>query len=156
MKDNLICTILGKVNKRYEIPIFDDNIKETKIPNLDFKTKVWFDSTLLKEVMDDFKVLHTDAMKLIVTDGKFNIRGESDLKKLDLGLSEDSGVQVSQNEPIDVMAKYSTEYIKKMISQKLSRIVTLQFNTDYPLQISYIEKSKFKLDIILAPRVEND
>ena len=54
-------------------------------------------------------------------------------------------------------AKYSLEYLKKMISgSKLADKVSLQFNTDYPLKIQYTVLDKLSMSFILAPRVDND
>ena len=51
----------------------------------------------------------------------------------------------------------SIEYLKKMVGgAKLSEIITLQFNKDYPLRIGFAEQGKFELNFILAPRVENE
>ena len=56
-----------------------------------------------------------------------------------------------------VKAKYSIEYLKKMINgSKLSEEVLVQFNTDYPLKLEYKSVDKVMLSFILAPRVEND
>jgi DNA polymerase III sliding clamp (beta) subunit (PCNA family) len=56
-----------------------------------------------------------------------------------------------------VQSKYSIEYLKKMIGgSKLSEQVTLEFNKDYPLKLTFKEVDKFLLSFILAPRVEND
>ena len=54
-------------------------------------------------------------------------------------------------------AKYSIEYLKKMISGgKLADEVTVQFSKDYPLKLEYIAIDKLRLAFILAPRVENE
>ena len=56
-----------------------------------------------------------------------------------------------------VKAKYSIEYLKKMIaSSKVSDTVVVQFNKDYPLKLEYKVVDKMMLSFILAPRVEND
>ena len=54
-------------------------------------------------------------------------------------------------------AKYSLEYLKKMIAGgKLSENVSLHFNNDYPMKLEYKVKDRLSLSFILAPRVDND
>ena len=56
-----------------------------------------------------------------------------------------------------VKSKYSIEYLKKMVAgSKISNEVSIQFNKDYPLKLSFKEVDKVLLSFILAPRVEND
>ena len=56
-----------------------------------------------------------------------------------------------------VKAKYSIEYLKKMITaSKLTNEVRIQFNKDYPLKLEYKAVDKLLLSFVLAPRVEND
>ena len=56
-----------------------------------------------------------------------------------------------------VRAKYSIEYLKKMINgSKIADEMTIRFNKDYPLKLEYKALDKVMLSFILAPRVEND
>ena len=56
-----------------------------------------------------------------------------------------------------VRSKYSIEYLKKMIgASKLSDVVELGFNKDYPLKMDFKAVDKLLLSFILAPRVENE
>ena len=56
-----------------------------------------------------------------------------------------------------VSAKYSVEYLKKMIQgSKLADKVKIQFNKDYPLKLDYHTIDKVMLSFILAPRVESE
>ena len=56
-----------------------------------------------------------------------------------------------------VKAKYSIEYLKKMITgSKIADEVSIYFNNDYPLKLEYKTVDKVILSFILAPRVENE
>ena len=49
------------------------------------------------------------------------------------------------------------EYLKKMLaSSKVSDEVVLEFSTDYPLKMSFVEIDRFNLVHILAPRVDDE
>ncbi len=56
-----------------------------------------------------------------------------------------------------VKAKYSIEYLKKMVSgSKIADTVQIQFNKDYPLKVDFKEVDRVMLSFILAPRVRKD
>ena len=68
---------------------------------------------------------------------------------------EDKSTKISTSEK--VKAKYSIEYLKKMIGgSKLCDEVEIHFGKDYPLRLDYKTVDRVMLSFILAPRVEND
>ena len=70
-------------------------------------------------------------------------------------IKESENTKINTTAP--AKAKYSVEYLKKMINgSKLADTVTIQFNKDYPLKLDYKTVDKLSLSFILAPRVEND
>ena len=70
-------------------------------------------------------------------------------------IKEGDNIKIEASEK--VKAKYSIEYLKKMIGAgKLSENVELKFNKDYPLKIDFKAVDKLLLSFILAPRVENE
>ena len=52
-------------------------------------------------------------------------------------------------------AKYSGEYLSKMTFEKLKTNVEIEYKKDYPMLITYSQFDSYKLQFILAPRVEN-
>ena len=82
---------------------------------------------------------------------------EGDLNQAKIEIKEDETTKITFSSDDKVRAKYSIEYLKKMISgSKLSDEVTIHFNKDYPLKLEYKSVDKVMLSFILAPRVEND
>ena len=80
---------------------------------------------------------------------------EGDLNKARIDITSDEETTINAKEK--VKAKYSIEYLKKMIQgSKIADNVTIQFNKDYPLKLDYMAVDKVSLSFVLAPRVEND
>jgi DNA polymerase III sliding clamp (beta) subunit (PCNA family) len=85
------------------------------------------------------------------------LQAEGELNQAKIEMKEDESTRISMNGDERVKAKYSIEYLKKMINgSKLSDEVIIQFNKDYPLKLEYKTVDKVMLSFILAPRVEND
>ena len=87
---------------------------------------------------------------------KFTVSAEGDLSqaKIEMKESESTKIKVDGDK---VKAKYSIEYLKKMIcGSKIADEVSIYFSNDYPLKLEYKTVDKVLLSFILAPRVEND
>ncbi len=96
-------------------------------------------------------------MAFIAEPKKFTLHAEGDLNQARIDIKEDENTKVTMNGDEKIRAKYSIEYLKKMINgSKLSDDVLIQFNKDYPLKLEYKTVDKVMLSFILAPRVEND
>jgi hypothetical protein len=86
-----------------------------------------------------------------------NILADGDLSKAKIEIKEGDNVKILTESEDKIRAKYSIEYLKKMMGgSKLSDEVTIQLNKDYPLKLDYKSVDKVSLSFILAPRVEND
>ena len=72
-------------------------------------------------------------------------------------IKNDDNTVIKVDSEDKIKAKYSLEYLKKMIAGgKLHEKVSLYFNTDYPLKLEYKVTDRLLLSFILAPRVDND
>ena len=85
------------------------------------------------------------------------VKAEGDLSKALIEIKPDDVTIIKTTSTDKFKAKYSLEYLKKMIAGgKLADTVSLHFNTDYPLKIEYKLTDVLLLSFILAPRVDND
>jgi len=149
--------IKGNSTRTFEIPIIELEEKDQKIPELDFPVEIKTTSSLLSESIEDVDIV-AEAVNFIAEKNKFVILAEGDLNKakIEIDANEDTKITLSGDED-KIKAKYSIEYLKKMISGgKLADQVSIRFNKDYPLKIEFVSVDKLLLSFILAPRVEND
>ena len=157
LDDNrLKITLKSSTTRTFNLPLIELEEKEQKVPDLKFPISVKTSSSILNEAIADVDVVG-ESVAFIVEPKKFTLHAEGDLNQAKIEIKEDETTKVSTSSDDMVKAKYSIEYLKKMINgSKLSDEVIIQFNKDYPLKLEYKSVDKVMLSFILAPRVEND
>ena len=146
----------SNTTRTFNLPIIDLEEKEQKVPDLKFPITIKTSSGIFNEAIADVDVVG-ESVAFIAEPKKFTLHAEGDLNQAKIEIKEDDSTKVATNSDEKVKAKYSIEYLKKMINgSKLSDEVIIQFNKDYPLKLEYKSVDKVMLSFILAPRVEND
>ncbi len=142
--------------RTFNLPIIELEEKEQKVPDLKFPVSIRTASSILNEAISDVDVVG-ESVAFIAEPKKFTLHAEGDLNQAKIEIKEDEVTKISTSSDEKIKAKYSIEYLKKMISgSKISEEVTIQFNKDYPLKLDYKTVDKVMLSFILAPRVENE
>ncbi|MBW2978813.1 proliferating cell nuclear antigen (pcna) [Candidatus Woesearchaeota archaeon] len=142
--------------RTFSIPIIDIEEKEQRIPNLSFPVSITSRSHVLNDAIDDADIV-AEAVTLSAEPDKLSISAEGDLSKAHIEVNSDDTTSISSDTKAKIKAKYSIEYLKKMMNgSKLSDFVSIYFNQDYPLKLEYKVVDKLLLSFILAPRVDND
>jgi len=148
--------IKGTSTRTFSLPLIDIEDKEQKIPDLNFNVNINTTCSVVNEAIDFLSIV-ADSVTFAAENSKFTINAEGDLNKakIDIQSGDETKITVEGNDKIK--AKYSIEYLKKMISgSKLSDNIDICFNSDYPLKLEYRVVDKVQMSFILAPRVEND
>ncbi|MBI2557865.1 proliferating cell nuclear antigen (pcna) [Candidatus Woesearchaeota archaeon] len=154
--NRLKITLKSSTTRTFNLPIIDLEEKEQKVPDLKFPITIKTSSSILNEAIADVDVVG-ESVAFIAEPKKFTLQAEGDLNQAKIEIKEDDSTKVNTNSDEKIKAKYSIEYLKKMINgSKLSDDVVIQFNKDYPLKLEYKSVDKVMLSFILAPRVEND
>jgi proliferating cell nuclear antigen len=155
-EENKLKIILQSTSTRtFYLPLIDMDNKEQKIPTLSFSAKISTLSSLLNDAVDDVDVVG-ESVTFGAQAEQFIVASKGDLSKATVEIPADGQTKIECSED-GAKAKYSIEYLKKMIQgSKLSDHVTIEFSKDYPLKISYLVKDKVDLSFVLAPRVDND
>ncbi len=152
--NKLSIQLKGNTTRTFNLPIIELEEKEQKIPDLKFPTTVTLPSSMLTSVIEDADIV-AESVTFEVEKGKFTIHAAGDLSQAKIEIKEGEDVKIEGSGK--VKAKYSIEYLKKMIgASKLSENVEVKFNNDYPLKLDFKAVDKLLLSFILAPRVEND
>ena len=110
----------------------------------------------MTEAIEDVSVV-AESVTFLGEKGLLSVKAEGDLSKAFIEIKPDDTTIIKTTSNDKLKAKYSLEYLKKMIpGGKLAENVSLYFNNDYPLKLEYKLKDKLSLSFILAPRVDND
>ncbi len=154
-EDNkLSIRLKGNTTRTFNLPIIELEEKEQKIPDLKFPITVTMPSNTLTGAIEDADIV-AESVTFEVEKGKFTVHAVGDLSQAKIEMKEGDNIKIVASEK--VKAKYSIEYLKKMIGGgKLSENVEIRFNKDYPLKIDFKAVDKLLLSFILAPRVENE
>ncbi len=145
----------GKISRTFYVPLIDIQEGEQQIPQLEFKAKVKTKSEVISDAVEDADVI-SDSVSFIIEENKFVIESKGDSSKVRVEVPNDEDTSINASES-PIRAKYSIEYLKKILkAAKLSEDVELQFSTDYPLRLDFVDQDKLQLIFILAPRVETE
>ena len=148
--------IQNKSTRTFSLPIIDMDERQQKIPDLKFPLKIKSKAPIVSDAIDDVDIVG-ESVAFMCEQDTMTIAAEGDLSRVKIDIKSDDETSIQSELATPAKAKYSIEYLKKMIQgSKISEDVTLQFNTDYPLKIEFLELDKVYLAFILAPRVEND
>ena len=146
----------GQTTRSFSIPTLELEDKEQRVPELTFPMRVEMSSDLLSSSIEDVSVV-AESVTFLGEKNQLSIKAEGDLSKAFIEIRPDEETHIKTDSTDKIKAKYSLEYLKKMISGgKLSDRVSLYFNNDYPLKLEYKVVDRLLLSFILAPRVDND
>ncbi len=155
-ENKLKIQLKGNTTRSFSIPIIELEDKEQKVPDLSFPISIETTASTLTESVEDVSVV-AESVTFLAEKNFFNIKAEGDLSKAFIEIKPDEDTAIKTESVDKFKAKYSLEYLKKMIAgAKLTDKVSLYFNNDYPLKIEYKQVDKLVLSFILAPRVDND
>lgn len=144
----------GDSQRLFNLSLIDIEEKEQHIPELEFKSNVIMSSKMLEDAVEDVGIV-AESVALGLSKERMTIRGEGNLSNAHIEFLKGANTEITVNE--DINAKYSIEYLKKLIKGgKLSDKVVIRWNTDYPLKLEYNVLDKLALSFILAPRISED
>ncbi|MBN2052341.1 proliferating cell nuclear antigen (pcna) [Candidatus Woesearchaeota archaeon] len=153
-ENKLKITLKGTSIRTFHIPLIEVENKEQKVPELKFAATITTEANILNEAIEDADIVG-ESVSFIAEPKRLIVSATGDMNKANIDIDAGEGTKITATDK--VKAKYSLEYLKKMIQgSKLSDKVKLQFSKDYPLELEYKETNKVQLMFILAPRVDND
>ena len=146
----------GESIRNFNLSLINIEDKAQKIPDLKFDGKIEIPTILFNESIEDMDVV-SDSVALIAESDKFLIEAAGNLHSARVNFTKGDDIKINFSGAGKIKAKYSTEYLKKIIKGgRLSDVALVNFSNDYPLKIEYKIMDKLDLQFILAPRVSND
>lgn len=138
------------VDKR--VPILEDLVTETPIPNIAFRARAQITTTALKETLKDLQLIGAN-MSLQITaevlhfgasDGYLSADGEFERGADDL-------LFIAADEPS--VSVFTTDYLLNIVNtlSKVTEAVEIQISNDTPIKVTTKDLNDVKLDYYLAP-----
>lgn len=145
----------GKTIRTFSIPIIDLDDKEQKVPELSFGATITMAASTLNDAIEDADIV-AESVSFLANKEGMTVIAEGDLSHAKIEIKSDDTTQINVHGDGELRAKYSIEYLKKMMQgAKIADNVAIHFNNDYPLRLDYKTVDRVSLSFILAPRVEN-
>lgn len=148
----------GSSKRHFTLPVIDVSKEET--PDLaklesGFTTNLFIDSELLAGGVEDAELVG-DSVVFTVRNDILILNAENDTSSTRLEIQPSSALDL-QKVPEPVRARYSVDYLKKMLkAKKLASRAKISLSSEYPMKISFDVPEKLNLSFILAPRVEEN
>lgn len=155
-KNKLKLTLKGDSKRTFNISLLNLENQDQKVPKLNFPLTISIKTIHLDEAIEDAGIIG-ESVSLIADKESFIISSEGTTSNAKVEILSDDNTKILTNTENKIKAKYSVEYLKKMIkASKLADEVSIQFDENYPLKLDYLVKDKLSLQFVLAPRVQND
>lgn len=155
-ENKLKVIIRGANTRTFSLLLIELEDREQRVPDLKFNATITADALQLQSAIEDADIV-AESLAFIAEEKSLVINAEGDLNKALIEMVADNHTKIVIKEGQKVRARYSIEYLKKMIqSARLAEKVTIEFSKDYPLKLSFKVIDKLSLEFILAPRVENE
>ena len=149
-------TLKSDTMRKFSLPLIDIEEKEKKKPELKFPVTIRTTAGILNDAIEDVGIV-AESVSFSASPNGMRVLAEGDLSKAEIDIVPDDKTRIDADNKEEVKAKYSVEYLKKMIAgSKISDEVTIQFDKNYPLLLEFKAVDKVLLNFILAPRVDND
>jgi len=153
-KNKLEMLVEGATKRTFEVPVLDIKRDKPPIEQLTFPVKIDLESNVLEDCIEDAAVVG-ESIIFEASPDNFKISSKGDTTSWQQELKKGDGGLLNISATEALKSRYQIEYLKKMAKAcKLSKQVTLEFGTDYPLRLSFKEIDKVNLNFILAPLSE--
>ena len=153
-KNKLELMVEGSNKRTFEIPVLDIKRDKPPVEQLSFPAKIDLESDVFEDGVEDALVIG-DSVVFEATPSTFKAWSKSDTSSWQLELQKGQQGLLNLEAKENLKSRYQLEYLKKMAKAcKISKQLTLEFGTDYPLRLSFREIDKVNLNFILAPMSE--
>lgn len=154
--NTLKITAKGASMRTFEIPLIEVTTEKPPIDQLVFESVVSLNSELFEQGIADAELIGDSVIIETSQDG-FCMRAKGDVRSSSLELKKNDKGLLKLEAKGAAKAQYPLEYLKKMAKAgKVAKHVTLEFNSDYPMRLTFKAIDKMSLSFILAPRVSEE
>jgi proliferating cell nuclear antigen len=145
----------GNGLRKFKLSMLDIKADNPPIDKLKFSGRVVMKSEVLEEGIADADII-ADSLVMQTAPDTFRISTKGDTSSAELELKKGQEGLIEFHAPENLRSRYPLEYLKKMIkAAKISDKTVLEFGTDYPMRLSFVDTDRISLRFILAPRVED-
>jgi len=151
----LTIVLLGRVERRFTLPLLDIEGQELPRPQLNLTVTAMMLSDTLRDSLKDAGLI-SESVRLKAEDDKLVLSARSDKGEMEAVFTKENGslLDIDVQEPAE--ASYGLDFLDKIVSKayRISEMVTLKFATNMPLALKFDIAGGGALSYLLAPRME--
>jgi len=151
----LVVVLLGRVERRFALPLLDIAGQELPEPRLSLTASAQMLSDTFRDALKD-AALFSESVRLKAEEDKLVMQARSDKGEWEAIFTRENGslIDISIEEPAE--ASYGLDFLDKIVSKayRISEIITLRFATNMPLHLRFDIAGGGTLSYLLAPRME--
>ncbi len=144
----------NRTTRSFKLPMM--KLVEAEKPPIEriteFKAEITLPADILADAIEDASLI-SDSLIFLVEQDRITIRAEGTTKETETVVEQGEGVSIQTEETI--RARYSVEYLKKIIKgSKVGSDCKIFLASNYPMKIVFSDQG-IRLGYILAPRLED-
>ncbi len=155
-KKNLFkLTFEGASRRSFTLHLLDIAESEFKTPNLEFDAFVEIRSEVLKNAINDARIVG-DLLVFEVDQDRLSMKSWGDLGEVDIELDKESEGLIDLNVKEHAKSMFNVDYLQNMmVPSPMTETVKISLGTDLPLELRF-EIPNGNITYLLAPRVESE
>jgi proliferating cell nuclear antigen len=149
--------ITGKYSRNFTMPTLEASEEEVPTPKITFNVKAKTTTQGLSQAIEDAQLV-SDHVRVEADAEKLVLNASGDLMGATITLQKGSDALLDLDAKEKAKATYSLSYLSEIIraASATSDIATLEFSTDMPIRIDFLQTKEGKLTFFLAPRIETE
>lgn len=149
--------IEGSSKRKFTVPLLDLSQEEVPpVDQLEFTASAEVKPDVLQSGVDDAEII-SDSVVFEINSNGLLMKSEGDVSRAELELEKGNQALINIQSDNNVKSRYPLDYLKKMMkAAKIADSVVLRFGQDYPMKLEFKAGDKAKLNVVLAPRVNEN
>ena len=151
-EDNkLVVIIKAETERTFKLPFIScegGNVEKAKLEH-DVTIKV--DSAIFKQEVNASNII-ADSVSFVTKNDKFIMKADDNISEIIVKFND---IEVKTKKKGEILSKYNLGYLKKFIEAcAFCDKVHITYKKDKPAKFRFKQVDKFKMDFIIAPRVD--
>jgi len=150
-------TIAGKYTRNFTMPTLEASEEEVPTPKITFNVRAKATTQGLSQAIEDAQLV-SDHVKIEADPDKIVFTASGDLMGATITLQKGSDALLDLEAKEHQKATFSLSYLTEIIkaASATSDIATLEFSSDMPIKLDFLQPKEGKLSFFLAPRIETE
>ena len=145
----------SKFDKEFEVPLMDINEDLLEIPDKEYAVDLGIESNIFDKLCSEFAVFN-DVLRIKCTEKKIQMSASGLEGKMKVNIDIDDLNEFSIEEGLEYDDTYSLTYFNRMcVFHKLSDDMTMNFEKDRPMKMTYQIDELFKVIFYLGAKCDD-